>query len=329
MRRHLLTIGLILIGAPGCDNVAWGGTDLTVLPPPTLERVPDEVDEPDPESDEPVNEELPILLAGTRDGMSATLTVVGEVDGDGLRPFPDPAFPSDVDRLAELTRPGSEWILFSEGARIGRLFVESTAEAGRYCGARTTVSGITELVPTAAQATRLLALPAADVMDRGYGEYGELQHVYDQRVATLEIVQAAIPEYGAVWPRLGVLDARKHIQAFDLAGPRGPFVAATFVYQDTLGVAPPGAGAYAFFVLGEEVGGEQQGVYTWYREAETEGKGVPRYFDHLDWNGDGTEEILLDVFGASRRWFAGLARRDGAWVRTFEDDCGSGATTAG
>jgi len=39
-------------------------------------------------------------------------------------------------------------------------------------------------------------------------------------------------------------------------------------------------------------------------------------------------EILLDVFGASRRWFAALEARDGEWVRSFEDACGSGSVSA-
>ena len=65
----------------------------------------------------------------------------------------------------------------------------------------------------------------------------------------------------------------------------------------------------------------------WYRAVDTDGKGAPRYFDHLDWNGDGTEEILLDVLGSNRRWFAGLGRTDGSWIRTFQDACGSGSTT--
>lgn len=327
MRRHLLTLGVILVGAAACDNVAFDGMEIDVVPPPpTVDKSSSDAAEAD---EGPVNVDEPILLAGERDGARATLTLVGEIHGDLVRPFPDPAFVTDSARLAALVAPGSEWILFSEGVRVGRMFTDFAGTANGYCGARATVTGTVELVPSAAAAVRLMALSAADAGDRAYGEYQELQHVYDQRVASLEIAQEAIPQYGATWPRQGVLDARKHIQAFDLAGPGGPFVAATFLYQDELAVVPPGQGAYALFVLGEQVGAEQRGVYTWYRSVDTDGKGAPRYFDHLDWDGDGSDEVLLDVLGSNRRWFAGLGRRDGAWVRTFQDACGAGSTTGG
>lgn len=327
MLRHLLAIAVILTVAPGCDNVKFGGASLEILPPPsTGEGVEIDVDDGDVVS--VLNEDLPILLAGVRDGSRATLTLVGEVHGDVLRAFPDSAFPSDTERLEALTALGSEWILFSEGVRVGRLVVDAADIVDGFCGPRARVSGIVELVPAAAGAERLLALPADDARERAYGEYHELGDVYEQRVATLQIAQEAIPEQGARWP-LSILDARKHIQAFDLGGAVGPYVAATFMYEDELAVSPPGQGAYALFVMGEQVGDIHERAYVWYRAVDTEGKGAPRYFDHLDWDGDGVEEILLDVFGSNRRWFAGLAQVDGSWVRTFQDVCGAGSTSSG
>jgi len=329
MRRHLLTIGLILIGVSGCDNVAWDGIDLAVLPPPAPEVDSTGAMPEEPADDGPTNEHRPVLLAGLRDGARATLTVVGEVDADALSPFPDPRFPGDSLRLATLTSPGAEWILFSEGTRIGRLFVDRSDAGAGFCGDRTTVSGIVELVPSAAGVDRLLALPYSDAADRPYLQYTPLEHNYNQRIATLDIAQQALPEYGAPLPRQGVLDARRHIQSFDVEGQNGPYIAATFLNADDLVVGPPGRGAYSLFVLGEQAGGVYRGVFTWFRAADTDGKGAPRYFDHLDWNGDGVDEILLEVFGGDRRWFASLSRRDGAWVRTFQDACGTPSPIAG
>lgn len=326
MRRHLLTIGVILAVASGCDNVAFEGAQVEVVPPPVAI---DTAETTTAEETGPTNLDNPVLLAGLRDGARASLTVVGEIDGDVVQPFPDPGFPADSLRLRTLTAPGSRWILFSEGTRVGSLVVDDVRAADVYCGARVTVSGVVEVVPTAAAAERLLALPAVDAGGRDYGAYEQHDHVYDQRVATLQLAQEAIPAHGAPWPRLGVLDARKHIQAFDVPGPAGPFIAATFLRQDSLAVTPPGQGAYALFVLGEQVGAEHRAAHVWYRAVDTDGKGAPRYFDHLDWDGDGDEEILLDVLGSNRRWFAGLARADGSWVRAFQDTCGSGSSTAG
>lgn len=323
MRKHLLAIALILTGAPGCDNVGWGGIDVELAPPPEAsggQAV--EVDQPISEG--PTKVPGPVLLAGTRDGERGTFVVVGEVAGNALRTFPDAAFPQDTERLRRLTAPGSEWILFSEGVRVGRLITELVGPARDFCGGRLAVTGLVELVPSAAEAERLLALPTADAATRPHEAYRELQHVYDQRVASLTIAGDAIPRYGAPWPALGTLDARDHIQAFQLRGAPGQSVAATFVSGDELRVGPAGSGAWALFVIGQEQGGTYREAYTWYRSAAQEGKGIPRYFDHLDWNGDGTDEILLDVFGESGRWFAALARRDGSWVRTFQDGCAPG-----
>lgn len=324
MRQHLLKIAVILAGTAGCDNVAFGGVDVAVLPaPPPVESEVVGDSTPAPATETRVAG--PLLLAGARDSTRATLTLVGEVDGAALRPFPDPTREEDRARLDTLTALGSEWVLFSEGARIGRLVVDEVGVADGFCGERVSVSGTVEVVPPAADATRLLALPAEDAATREYTEYRTLTDTYAQRVANLELAQAMIPAYGATWPTRGVLDMRKQLQAFQIDG-LAPYIAATFLNSDELEATPPGQGAYALFVISEEFGSEE-GVYTSFRAVDTEGKGAPRYFDHLDWDGDGTDEILLEVFGSNRRWFAGLGRQDGAWVRTFQDACGSGSTS--
>lgn len=320
MRKHLLAIALIITGAPGCDNVGWGGFDLEVQPP--AEREAPVVVEAGPEQSVTPERTLgPVVLAGTRNGERGDFVVVGEVQADALRRFPDPGFPEDAERLATLTAPGAEWIVFSEGVRIGRLTVERAGPAQGYCDSRTALSGVLEVVPSAAEAERMLALPASYAETRPREPYRAVSHVYDQRVATLSIAGEAIPRYGARWPTLGVLDARDHIQAFQLRNAPGQSVAATFVVNDELRVSPPAAGGYALFVIGQQRGAEYAEAYTWFRDSDTEGKGIPRYFDHLDWNSDGTDEILLDVLGAREQWFAGLSFRDGAWLRTFQDEC--------
>ncbi len=143
-------------------------------------------------------------------------------------------------------------------------------------------------------------------------------------MASLSIAGEAIPRYGAPWPANGVLDIREHIQAFQPEGAPAPWIAASFVNGDQLAIGSPGQGAYGLFVIGRPVGGEYVEAFTWFRAVEAEGKGVPQYHDHLDWDDDDDSEILLDVFGASRRWFAALQQQDGQWVRAFEDSCGSG-----
>ncbi len=322
MRKHLLAIALIITGTTGCDNVGWGGMDFEVRPPPEPEV--EAVTEGDPEGAvEPERVEGPLLLAGLRTGERADMVVVGEIRSDALRAFPDPDHPEDQERLEELSAEGAEWVLFSEGVRVGRFVVERSGPAADFCGGRLALSGVVELVPSAAEAERLLALPpdAGELRERE--PYEQHQHVYDQRVATLSIAGEAIPRYGATWPELGVLDARDHIQAFQLRNTPGQSIAATFMSEDELAVGAPAQDAYSLFLMGQQRGGEYTEAYSWYQEAGVSGKAAPRYFDHLDLDGDGNDEIVLDVFGANGRWFAGLSRRDGQWMRTFNDRCGA------
>jgi hypothetical protein len=322
MRKHLLAIALIITVAPGCDNVGWGGIDLEIGPPPDSDPQPVVEQEPEaaPSPAPPIG---PVLLAGTRDGERADFVVVGQVEADALRSFPDSTFPHDHDQLAEVSAPGAEWIVFSEGVRVGRMIVERSGPAADFCGSRVAISGIVEVVPSAAGAQRLLALPVDYASARPREAYREIAHAYDQRVGTLSIAGEAIPRYGARWPALGVLDARGHIQAFQLRNTPGQSVAATFLVDDDIAVGAPGARAYSLFIIGQQENNQYREAFSWYREADVEGKGVPTYFDHLDWNNDGTDEILLDVFGATDRWFASLSRRDSGWVRSYEDSCGT------
>jgi len=326
MEKHLLAIAVILTTAAGCDNVAWGGVEMELKPPP-VSSIPSDTLGQAAESGVDVRVFGPLLLAGEREGRRAAMVVVGEIVDGRVRAFPGPDTPEDTARLAELTAEGSEWILFSEGVRVGRMVADTSGRAEVFCADRAEVSGVVELVPDAAGAQRLLALHAGDAGDHPYEPYQAHDHVYDQRVATISLAAEAIPRHQATWPVNGVLDARDHIQAFQLPGEPRPWIAATFVHEDELGIASPGQGAYSLFVMADAGESDYSEELVWYRSVEDEGKGIPRYFDHLDWDGDGSDEILLDVFGSNRRWFGALDRREGQWVDVFDAPCGSGQTT--
>jgi hypothetical protein len=327
MRRHLLAIAVILTGAPGCDNVAWGGAEWQLERPPTAP-----VDSLSPEAlaaaEEPAPRPYgPLLLAGSLDEARATLAVVGEVQGEGLLAIPGSA--EEVERVESVTAEGSQWILFADGVRVGTLTVDEVGTSSVYCPARRTVTGIVEIVPTASATERLLALPASVAGGRAYDPFRPMADAYDQRVASISWASQAIPRYQASWPADGLVEAREDIRVFQPAGAPGPAVAATFMYRDRLAVGRPQSGAYALFLLGAARGTEYFEDFTWYRPADAEGKGAPRYFDHLDWDGDGDDEILLEVLGAERRWFASLGRREGQWTRTFQDVCGTASAAGG
>ena len=321
MRRHLLATAVILTVAPGCDNVAWGGVEVRWEPPATAASGAVS-DAPAVAADEvtaPAEIAHPLLLAGTREGARATLVVVGELRPEGM----SAASTASSAAIAE----GSEWILFAEGARVGRLTADQTGLASEYCATTPTLSGTVELVPGATAVERVLALPAGEFRSTPFTELRPLTHDYDQRVASLNFAQEAIPRLGAPWPEGGVLSTRRDIQAFQPLGTERPTVAATYVVRDQLMIGPPSAGAYALLILASPGDSQYRETFEWYHAAGTGGKQAPQYFSHLDWDGDGAGEILLDVFGSDRRWHAVLEPGEGGWVRAFESSCAAPASS--
>lgn len=324
MRRRWLLLAVILTVPSGCDNVTWGGVEVHMqAPPPQAEVAPPSLTEAVEETPPPPLPEGPILLAGTREGNLATLIVVGEVRGDAIEPLPDeaavPGFRSHFQ--ASLLSPGTELVLFSEGVRVGRMTITEVGEDARFCRPRTQVTGPVELAPGAASARRVLALRDTAATRRPWGDFRALTHDYDQRVASLALATEAIPRVGAAWPP-SLLESRADIQVFRLPEASGPSVVATFLHGDRLATGPAGADAWALFVMGTAEGGSYRSSFIGYRDEGIEGKAAPRYFSHLDWDGDGDSEILLDVFGTEHRWFASLSRRAGSWAQTFQDPCG-------
>lgn len=325
MPRRWLLLAVILSAPSGCDNVKWGGVDVRLqAPPPQAAPAPDAVAEPVEERPLPPLPTGPILLAGTREGDTVSLVVVGEVRGDALGPLPtEDRAPGFLERFKRtLLPPGTELTLFAEGVRVGRMTVSGTGTDTRFCTPRAQATGVVELVPGASAARRFLALTDSAARRRPYGELAVPEMGYDQRAASISMATEAIRQTGAEWPP-SLVESRADIQTLRMPDAGGPSVVASFLLGDRLDVSEPGAGAYALLVLGTARGGAYRTSYIGFRRSDVEGKGAPRYFAHLDWDGDGDSEVLLDVFGAGGRWFASLGQRGGAWVQTFQDPCGA------
>jgi hypothetical protein len=204
---------------------------------------------------------------------------------------------------------------------------ETVGPAESYCPATPALSGTLELVPSASALERFLALPAA-MVDAAHEPHRTLEDNYDQRVASLTFAQDAVQRLGAEWPDGGVLPTRQDVQAFQPAGTESPTLAASYVYRDGFRIGDPPSGAYALFNMSSRQGGQFRETFQWFQSADSLGKGVPRYFDHLDWDRDGEGEVVLDVFGAERRWHAVLEQTNGGWTRGFESPCGTGTSPA-
>ena len=322
--QRLPLLGIVIV-ATSCDNVEWGGVDIGLRTPSEglVSEAPSEVAVvvEDPVPDRP--QLGPILYVGHRAGGEAILVPLGEVGPNGLSPIEgNGSAESSRAFTAEHLSPGLEFTLFSDGARVGRLTAERFSVDQRYCRARPQIRGPIELVPAAAAVQKFLALPTREGSAFGYGAYSPVVQTRDLRVTSLTSMQQIIPAVGAVWPG-SVLDIRRDVQMFRARAGGAPTVVASFVYADDMVVGPAIGGAYSVFLaVDDDDGTGYRSSYVDYRLASRDGKGSARYFDHLDVDGDGSAEVVLEVMGESSMWLSTLTRRRESWVEEYRDPCG-------
>ena len=331
--RCFLVVGIVT-AASACDNVSWGGFELSLQGPSTDTTSTPTSSESQPSSESPETPPPatlamgPLLYAGARDGDSAWVVPVAELRDGGLRALPQGTEGQDFVREIFSTRfrRGQELTLFSEGSRVGTLVLSGNGGASDFCGPAPRARGNLEMIPGAAQANRFIALEKAMGRQIPVEPFRPLRDQYDQRVGSLNLATAAVPQVGAPWPP-SLLEIRADLKVFRPRAGDPPVVMATFVYQDQLRLGPAPANAYSLLVLGEPVGAAAEPTYelsyVWYRPVGTEGKGSPRYFSHADWDQDGEAEVLLEVLGERERWWAALDRRGGGWEMAFQDPCGT------
>ena len=331
--RCFLLVGIVT-AASACDNVSWGGIDVS-LQGPSTDTVPEAAETPEAAEREAAPAPLPptlatgpLLYAGAREGDSAWVVPVAELLEGTLHPLPRLMDGVEMSRriLTTRLRPGQELTLFSQGVRVGTFVAGEGETVQGYCSPRARVRGHLELIPGASTADRFLALEKAQGRTRPVEPFRPLRDQYDQRVGSLSLATAAVPRVGAPWPP-SFLDIRQGLSVFRLPRDGGTAVMATFLYQDQMQVGPAPESAYSLLVLGEPAGGpdptEFNLAYAWFRPVGAEGKGAPRYFSHMDWDGDREPEVLLEVLGAESRWWAALERGEGSWSLSYQDPCGA------
>ena len=319
--RSFATLAIV-ISTTGCDNVEWGGVDVHFVRAPAalVGSVPDSL----AGKEEPGSFTLPkgaVLYMGTRDSTGVSLVPVGEIQRDSLLQFRSersaPGYRAAFAR--ELMAAGNRFTLFSAGARVGTFTVREVDTDQSVCTPRPRATGVTELVPGAAEATRFLAIPEEFAKEIDYAAYQPLESDRVQRDAAINLAGAVIPQLGATSPT-SMIEARADFAVANMDG--SPAVSTTFVFRDQLAIQPAQPTSYSLYLLATPEGATYKTAYVWYREAAREGKGVPRYFQEMDWDGDGKTELLLDVMGERSHWPAVVEERGNEWTRTFEDICG-------
>ena len=316
---------LIVSVASGCDNVDWGGAEIRLQgPPPARVGAPPDTSAAAPER---VVEEVPlgpVLYMAERDSQTISMIPVGPILGDSLG-----TFPSETDQpgyrarfVRELVAPGSEFILFAEGVRVGNLTVEAVRTDESFCVARPRARGVVELIPEAAEQTRFLALPREYAQDIPRRPFQVAEMDQPQREATLSVPAGVLTQLGAEQPS-NLLNTRFDMQAFRPAGEDPAFFAVTHLVRDRLQIERPPPSAFSLFVIGVPSSSGYSAGFVWHRPVAQKGKGAPFFFEQMDWDKDGQTEVLLQVLGERSRWLAAVDQRGGQWTLVHEDPCGA------
>lgn len=309
---------LMLTLLPACDNVEWGGADIEIVPPPPQTSMTPVA--PDDTSFArfglPTGPVLFHLLQGPG---GSRLIPVAEVSGDSLRTLRPPP---GVDRQAYEQRfregvlpVGSQFDIFRRGANVGTFVVQSAGEL-TPCGVPT-ARGNATVVAAAADAPQFLAFRRG-LSPEVRGEFSPPQitgsiRTYASIVAERLILQAGLPR-----PRSWA-GAQEDLQAVEIAAGGNPEMAATYLVGDSLAVGPADPQAYSVFYLADyETQRGYSPVYTEVRDYRSTGKGAPELVDYLDWDGDESAELLIEVHGREQSWYQTVGRRGDDWEKTWE-----------
>ncbi len=310
---------LIVTLATGCDNVHWGGIQVTVVRPAPKggklataaaapgERLP----------------EGPLLYYVRVDdaGRRGVIRPVGEIQDGGLRALQpvDPAVyePAFISQHFEA---GTRYILFRRGQQSGTLTVDSAGLAGRDA-CQPLPHGIGDVrLDRNTEAREFLALiqprtatprgnvPPPPPLDRRMRVVAPIlaNHLLDARHATLP----------TNWTH-----ALAQLTPFPIAGSDDAAFAATFLVGDTLAPGLDDIGESLFFVAVPHAQVGYDTVFVRFDDYAKTGKAAPRLIDYLDWSHDGQPDLLLDVYTTNRSHFMAVGSDGEGWRLLLDETC--------
>ena len=309
----------ILLAAPACDNVEWGGTELEIIPPP-----PSQVLAAPAANEEAVQLGLPtgpVLFHLVKGPQGSRLVPVGELSGDSLKSI---RFSEGVNaaeyqkRFQETVFPvGAQFRLFRRGAPVGTFTLQAQGPL-TTCGIPT-ATGTATVVAAAADADEFIAF-AEGLSPEVRGQFNPPQingsiNTYASIVAERLILQAGLPR-----PRSWT-GAQRDLDALEILGGGHPEMSATYLVGDSLAVGPADPQGYSIFYLADyETARGYNPVYTEVRDYRKTGKQAPGLIDYLNWNGQPGEEMLIRVFGRTDSWYEAVALQNGRWRQVWEGD---------
>lgn len=323
IRNARAAVALIVIFLAGCDNVGWGGADIAVVPPPPrATAMPGDADAAGVE-EMPAN---PVLYYVARTATGGFMTPVGQITTDSLVTIRSTgeaeAYGSRF--IAEFMREGAEFTLFSGGRRAGTFIVEAASlPDAPACPLLPIATGSLELSGGTA-ATEFIAIARADAPS------------IQARAARTEVpgrinlvapilAERLIRARGASLPG-NWQAAMEQLTAFPVENQPNPAFTATFLVGDTLGPGMDNEG-YSLFFIGIPTANQTgyDTTYVNFRSYPETGKAAPRVIDYLDWDRDGSAEVLMQVYGLRDSWFEAIGQTgDDQWSRIYSDRCDEG-----
>jgi hypothetical protein len=302
-----------------CDNVSWGGADVTIVPPP-----PKASEAPEP-GVEPGSERLPegpiLYHVQVIDG-GAGITPVAELAGDTLAPLRaavnDMAYAEAF--VSANLRQGSEFVLFHHGVRAGTFITQSASVDESACRPTAHGTGILELGEAGGGVNEFLAIARVQAPQIARRTPPDLSATNTMRLLADNYADRIIVSRGVSrpndWNR-----ARARIQPFAVPNARDPGFTATYMVGDTLGPGLDDVG-HAVFMVAMPGRLSFDTVFVQLRNYAVDGKAAPEMVDYLDWNRDEMPDLLLRVFGTNETWYEAVSRdADGVWRTVFADRC--------
>jgi hypothetical protein len=328
MKRAFILLPCILVAMAGCDNVNWGGVEVAIVRPPTVNAKPtagtggNDVEERLPEG--------PVLYYVVNSTNGPVLMPVGEISGDSMLPIravrDARAFNDRF--IAEHMRQGNEFVLYREGSRVGTFVVTSaTAPPANACPPLPRASGAMELGAGATGASEFLAIPEAYAPEirRRAGAVPVASRTMQLLAPILaeKMIRARRAPLPGNWQR-----ALAQLKPFPITTGTEPAYATTFLVGDTLGRGADNEG-YSLFYIGTPAQMSYDTVFVTYQDYRQGGKAAPRVIDFLDWTRDDQPELLLQVYGINDVWFEAVGKdNQGDWKRIFRDRCEGGSAPA-
>lgn len=322
---------LIVTALAACDNVEWGGAAVHVVTPPPPGAGQATVPEPGTVAGLglPTGRVL-FHVVRSQDG-TAQLTPVAEISGDSLRTIRRPAgvAPEAYEQRFRqaVMDVNTEFVLFRRGAEVGTMIVKAPGPV-TSCGVPT-AAGQASTVAAAAVEREFLAFRRG-LAPEVIGEYTPPQvEGTIQRYASL-VAERLVLQNGLQRPRSWP-GAQRDLQALNLVRGGQAEMASTYLVGDVLGIGPADPEGYSvFYVASYEQRAGYTPIYTEVRDYDKTGKGAPKLVDHLNWNGAGGAEMLVQVFGVRESWYEAVSRDRGSWRKVWEAErCREPAPPAG